>query len=77
MVSKENLAFKAVIKVRLTLPAEPFLIDSTGKKNYRNRVLKSLLSMRRQLLGDSFKPRLSLDRTPDATFNLVKAKARF
>ena len=38
--------------------------------------LKSLLSMRKPLLGDRFKPRLRLDHTPDAILIFV-LKARF
>ena len=52
-----------------TLPAEPF--ELTGLS--RNRV-KSLLGMRKPLLGDSSKA--SLDRTPDAILIFV-LKARF
>ena len=45
-------------------PASRAFLNSTRKKGLcRNRV-KSLLSMRKPLLGDSFKPRLSLDRAP-------------
>ena len=57
-----------------TLPIEAFL-SRRERKDCRNCV-KSLLSMRGPLLGDSFKPRLSLDRTPGAILIFV-LKARF
>ena len=44
--------------------ASRVFLESMRKEGLcRNRV-KSLLSMRKPLLGDSFKPRPSLDRTP-------------
>ena len=48
--------------VSSTLLAEPFL-TRRERKHYRNRVT-SLLSMRKPLLGNSFKASPSLDRTP-------------
>ena len=57
-------------------PASRFFLNSARKKILRRNRVKSLLRLRKPLLGDSFKPRLDLDRTPVATLILV-LKARF
>ena len=57
-------------------PAGRSFLNSTRKKVLHRKSVSCLLSVRRPLLGDSFKPRLTLDRTPDATLILL-LKARF
>ena len=45
-------------------PASRAFLNSTRKKGLCRNCVNSLLNMRKALLGDSFKPRPSLDRTP-------------
>jgi len=52
----EQKSINRLIHQSFTLPAEAFL--TRKKVLFRNRI-KSLLSMRKPLLGDSFKPQLA------------------